>query len=424
MAWHKASTDMQTAPARTNPNGFAFGKPLRICHLGKFYPPAAGGIETHVQTLARLQAELGARVRVICVNHQRAGGQDVTWQTLGATPMRREWDAGVDLLRCGRWGNLARLDLCPSLVPILRGLNHTTTDLVHLHTPNPTMLLAWAALQPRVPLVITHHSDVIRQRFLGRLLRPFEHRVYSQARRILTTSPCYAEGSDLLTHYRERVEPLPLGIDLEPFLNPSPVARQMAARWRAEFGWPVWLSVGRLIYYKGLDTAITALRQVPGHYLVIGNGPMAGKLKAQARAVGVAHRVHWLGEVSRDELVGAYHAATALWFPSCARSEGFGLVQVEAMASGCPVINTAIPHSGVSWVSRHEETGLTVSVGDVEAFAEAARRLCQDRTLRDRLGEQGRSRAIAMFSARRMAEASLRIYTEVLAASTRGRQVG
>ena len=53
-----------------------------------------------------------------------------------------------------------------------------------------------------------------------------------------------------------------------------------------------------------------------------------------------------------DELVGAYHAARALWFPSIARSEGFGQVQVEAMASGCPVINTDILHSGVPWVSK------------------------------------------------------------------------
>src|SRR6202012_1379106 len=112
--------------------------------------------------------------------------------------------------------------------------------------------------------------------------------------------------------------------------------------------------------YKGLSTAIDALAHVPGHLLIIGTGPLERELRARALERGVADRITWAGHVERDELLGAYRAAAALWFPSNARSEGFGLVQVEAMASGCPVINTAIPHSGVSWVWRHEESGLTI----------------------------------------------------------------
>src|SRR5439155_27360750 len=114
-----------------------------------------------------------------------------------------------------------------------------------------------------------------------------------------------------------------------------------------------------------------ALARVPGRLLVIGEGPALAGLRRLAAARGVADRVVWRGHVGEDELVGAYHAATALWFPSNARSEGFGLVQVEAMASGCPVINTAVPASGVAWVCRHEETGLTVPVGDAAALAAA-----------------------------------------------------
>lgn len=414
MKYPHATTDSRTSPAKPSRNGFGLRRPLRICHLGKFYPPAPGGIETHVQTLARAQAESGAAVRVICVNHLDARNRDVTWQNFGRTPMRRERDAEVDLLRCGRWGNLARLDLCPALWPVLRQLSQENTDVLHLHTPNPTMLLALAVLPLRLPLVITHHSDIVRQRFLGRLIRPFEHRVYSQATRILTTSPCYGEGSELLRHYRDRIEPLPLGIDLEPFLHPTDAVRQVADRWRTHLGWPIWLSVGRLIYYKGLSIGLKALRHVPGTYIIVGTGPLKARLEAEAKSLGVADRIVWLGEVPRDELIGAYHAATALWFPSCARSEGFGLVQVEAMASGCPVINTAIPHSGVAWVSRHEETGLTVPVGDSNALAEAAMRLYRDEGFRRQLGRQARQRAVEHFSARRMAENSLRMYETLL----------
>ena len=79
-------------------------------------------------------------------------------------------------------------------------------------------------------------------------------------------------------------------------------------------------------------------------------------------------------------------------------------MQVEAMASGCPVINTAIPHSGVPWVSRHEETGLTVPVDDPVAFAAAARRLLEEPGLRDRLAAGARARAISEFQCDAMGE--------------------
>src|SRR5262249_37788257 len=109
-----------------------------------------------------------------------------------------------------------------------------------------------------------------------------------------------------------------------------------------------------------------------------------------------------------------YLAAEAFWFPSNARSEAFGLVQVEAMACGCPVINTALRGSGVPWVSRDEETGLTVPVNDPGAFAAAALRLLRGPGLRARLAAAGRARARREFDHRVMAERSLSLYRGVL----------
>src|SRR5258705_10920675 len=133
-----------------------------------------------------------------------------------------------------------------------------------------------------------------------------------------------------------------------------------------------------------------------------------------ARDLGVADRVHWWGYATRDELIGSYLAADAFWFPSNARSEAFGLVQVEAMASGCPVINTRIPHSGVAWVSLHEETGLTVPVDDPAALAAAANRLLGEPGLRDRLAAAAQRRAVQEFDHRVMAGRSLAIYRHIL----------
>ncbi len=123
-------------------------RPLRVCHLGKYYPPAPGGIETHVRTLARAQAALGADVRVMCVNHKNEQGNDVTWSRLGATRSVEESDGPVRVMRLGRAAHVAKVDLVPDLVRAFRRFKHDAVDLIHLHTPNPTMLLAVAAMSP------------------------------------------------------------------------------------------------------------------------------------------------------------------------------------------------------------------------------------------------------------------------------------
>jgi rhamnosyl/mannosyltransferase len=137
-------------------------RPIRICHLGKFYPPATGGIESHLQTLAHAQSALGAQVQVICVNHQDAQGADVTFQRWATTKTVVDWDGPVQITRVGRQASLARFDMCGKLLPLLGKLLRQPLDILHLHAPNPTMLLALAATPTRCPIVITHHSDVVR----------------------------------------------------------------------------------------------------------------------------------------------------------------------------------------------------------------------------------------------------------------------
>ncbi len=393
---------------------------IRICHLGKFYPPANGGMETHVRTLARAQADLGAEVHVVCVNHLDAVGRDVTWSTFARTETTEEYDGPVRITRLGRRASVARLDVCPGLPGMLAACRRPAVDLLHLHVPNPTMLLALAVLSPRSPLVVTYHSDVVKQKLLRHAVWPFEYRILRRAAVILSTSAMYPPGSATLQRHIGKVRALPLGIDLGPYLTPSPAAREHARRMGEEYGKPLWLAVGRLVYYKGLHNAIRALREVPGKLLVIGQGPLGGELRRLAAEMGVAERVIWRERAGEDELIGAYHAATALWFPSTDRSEGFGLVQVEAMASGCPVINAAVPHSGVSWVSRDGATGLTVPVNDPEALARAAVRLVEEPGLRERLATGAVRRAVNEFDQALMGRRSLDVYHGVLAMAPSG----
>jgi rhamnosyl/mannosyltransferase len=383
---------------------------LKVVHLGKYYPPASGGIETHTRTLAVAQAALGADVRVVVVNHAAADGRDVTFDTFARTPDATDADGPVRVYRAGKLGSVARFDLTPTLPAILRRVLRDPPDVWHMQAPNVTMMLAVLADHRIRPLVVTHHSDIVRQRALRHLVRPVEAAVYRRAARLLSDSPPYIEGSDVLRRFRPKVETLPLGLDLVAYLDPSPAALAHAEQLRKRHPGPIWLSVGRLVYYKALEVALRALREVPGTMVVIGTGPMEEQWKRQATELGVADRVAWRGRAPDDELIGAYHAATALWFPSNARSEAYGQVQVEAMASGCPVVNAAVPHSGVAWVCRHEEAGLTVPIDDPAAFAAASRRLLEEPGLRDRLASEARKQAVERFGHLTMAEHSLAIY--------------
>lgn len=383
----------------------ADGASLRVTHLGKFFHPAHGGIERTVRTLAHAQAGLGCSVRVICMDHERGRATRV------------ERDGPVEVVRVPRAASFCKIDHCPDLPRVLRDAE---TDLVHLHTPNPTMIVGLLLSGDRRPLVVSHHSDVVKQRMRRVLFSPIERACYNRARLVLAMSPPYAGGSKVLKRYLDRVDVLPIGLELAPFLDPAPEVRKHGDRLRGMYPGPIWFACGRLVYYKGLKVALLAMGSVPGTLLIAGDGPERGRLERLAARLGLEGRVRFLGRVPRDEDLAAYYLASeAFWFPSNARSEAYGLVQVEAMASGCPVINAAIPHSGVPWVSRHHETGLTVPVNDPAAFAAAARRLLEEPGLRDRLAAGARARAVAEFGCDAMGSRSVDLYARTLAAAGR-----
>jgi rhamnosyl/mannosyltransferase len=329
-------------------------------------------------------------------------------------------DGPVEVTRFGRAASAAKIDVCPELIAALRKVE---ADILHMQVPNPTMILALLIARPRIPLVVSYQSDVIRQKVRGALFRPIERLVYRRVGAILASSPTYVAGSTFLRPYADRIGILPNGIDLAPYLEPSPDHRAEADRIAATYGGPIWLGCGRQVYYKGFLNAVRAMTRVGGTLLLVGDGPDRPALEAEARKLGLSDRVVFLGNLPHYlDLTPYYLAADAFWFPSNARSEAFGIVQVEAMAAGCPVINTTIPHSGVAWVSRHEREGLTVAVDDPAALAEAANRIATEPGLRERLSEASRARARAEFDHRVMAGRSLEVYRRLLAVAGAGRE--
>jgi rhamnosyl/mannosyltransferase len=161
------------------------------------------------------------------------------------------------------------------------------------------------------------------------------------------------------------------------------------------------LFVGRLVYYKGLDVLCEAMTRCPGTLLIIGTGPLEGAVRQWVDRRGLEARVTFVGDVPDDDLPAYYQACDMLVLPSTEKTETFGIVQLEAMAAGTPVVSTNLS-TGVPWVNQDGASGLVVPPADAGALAEAVCRLGADAALRRRLGEGARARAVSMFSLERM----------------------
>lgn len=368
---------------------------LRVLQVGKYYPPHRGGMESHLATLSRRLAD-AVEVRVVVAN---AGPRTV-----------HETIDGVPVTRVGTPLTLAGAALSPGMA---RAIGAASADVVHFHHPNPTAVLSYLASGSRAPLVVTYHSDIVRQRVLGALLGPLLDGFLRRAHAIVASSPDYAASSPVLRRHAERVRVIPFGIETAAFAA-APAAEVAALR--AELGGRVVLGVGRLVYYKGFEYLVRAMGGVEGTLVLVGEGPLEAPLRALAARAGIAGRVRFAGAVPR--LAAYYAAADVFALPAVARSEAFGLVQLEAMAAGLPVVNTRID-SGVPFVSPGGETGLTVPPADAAALASALRTLLDDAPLRLRLGAAARERVRTRFGLARMVSDTLALYHEAAAAGPR-----
>ncbi|HEX6912686.1 MAG TPA: glycosyltransferase [Longimicrobium sp.] len=361
---------------------------LRVLHVGKFYPPHRGGMESHLETLCReLRSDVDVEVLV------SADDPRTTHEVID----------GVSVTRIGTLATLASASVNPGMA---RAIRRSRADVVHFHHPNPTGVLSYLASGRRGPLVVTYHSDIIRQRVLGAVFSPLLHRFLRGASAIIASSPDYARSSPVLRAHAGRVRIVPFGIRAQAFESAD---ADETARLRAEHGPRVVLAVGRLVYYKGFDYLIRAMHAVDGRLVVLGDGPLRGALQALAAETGVADRVTIAGGV--PDVAPYYHAADVFALPAVARSEAFGLVQLEAMAAGLPVVNTRID-SGVPFVSRDGESGITVPPGDVGALAGALGHLLDAPEVRRRLGEGARARVRRAFSLEGMVAGTLALYHE------------
>jgi glycosyltransferase involved in cell wall biosynthesis len=327
-----------------------------------------------------------------------------------APQTRRETRHGARIHRLASFGSAFSVSLCPAY-PFSPRRFHA--DLWHAHFPNPLADLA-AVLGPRhVPLVLHWHSDIIRQRAVMAAYRPLQTALLRRADRIVVATPLHLEHSAHLGPWREKVEVIPFGLDLKRFEPTPALAGRVEAFRREAHGKPIFLNLGRLVGYKGQRHAIEALRTVDAVLWLVGTGPLEAELRRVAAEAGVTDRVRFWGDVPDMDLPVLLHACEAFVFPSVTPNEAFGLVLVEAMACGKPVIACDLK-SGVPYVCRHGENGLIVPPADAKALAAAMNLLLQSVELRTKLGAAGRRRAQTEFAVGTMIRRHLDLFAQLL----------
>jgi glycosyltransferase involved in cell wall biosynthesis len=368
------------------------GPSVKILHVYKDYYPVLGGMENHIRMLAESQVDRGYDVSVLVTN--------LTSRT------RVEYLNGVRVIKAGRIANIASTPLSLSMPFLLR---RERPDITHLHFPYPPGEVAHLLLGRAPRTVLTYHSDVVRQKTFLKLYHPILKAVLKKVDRIIATSTNYVESSPYLSLFRDKCTVIPLGIDLSPFID---VAHEKVREIREVYPGPLLIFVGRLRYYKGLQYLIEAMPDMPARLLVIGTGPMEAYWKRLSVMLNVADKVLFLGEVGDESLPSFYRAADIFVLPASERSEAFGLVQVEAMVAGTPVVSTELG-TGTSFVNLHNETGLVVPARDSQALRGAILELLANPALRKKLGERARERALKEFSRETMVERVTRLYEEL-----------
>lgn len=378
---------------------------MRILQLGRFWK-VDGGVQMHAQLLSRSLANQGIEiVNLVASRNLRPSDQIVD---------------GYRLIESPSMGIRFATALCPTM-PITARRMHAkkSFDIVHLHFPDPMSHLVSMSLPANLPRVITWHSDIVKQQKLLRAYRPWQYAETMRAKAIIAPTAAHFSSSRQIPHEypSSQRHVIPFGMDYEKLAStPAVQATTEQIRTRAAGRFLVF-ALGRHVAYKGFDILLAAIQRTSAFLILGGEGPLQGELKAQAEKLGIGDRVWFTGRLADEEMAACYHACDIFCLSSITPNEAFGLVQLEAMACGKPVICTNL-NNGVNTVNPHGVTGLTVPVNDPKALGEAIDKLAADSSLRCTLGKQAQHHARNTYSMATMGKRHILLYEQLLSTSS------
>lgn len=367
---------------------------LKVLHFFKTYwPDTFGGVERTIHAIARSTASHGIETEVLSLS--RAPNENTQYLD---GHMARKARLDFELASTGfsfevfrKFGALAG-----------------KADLIHYHFPWPFMDMVHFQSRHGKPTVVTYHSDIVKQRLLLPLYRPFMLRFLRDVDAIVATSPDYLKSSSVLRGLEGKSTIIPIGIDETDYPTPT----EADNRWcQAAVAEPFVLFVGVLRYYKGLDVLIQAADKVRCKIVIAGSGPIEERLKLQAKTLR-RNNVIFLGEVAERHKMALLHNCLGFVFPSNQRSEAYGLSLVEAAMCGKPMISCEIG-TGTSYVNKAGETGLVVPPSDPARLAQAINQVVDSPVEAANWGRAARDRYVRLFTADRMGKAYAKLYHQL-----------
>lgn len=354
-----------------------------IVHFGKYYFPDAGGIESVTISLARGAVASGHVVTVVCFEKTPAMSQEIIdGVRVIRTPIRK-------LVASQPLGFKYFLQCLAAA---------KSADVVHLHAPNMLGALCSLLIPKKTRLLVHWHSDVINKGGLGKVLRPLESALLHRADCLVATSQVYADASETLAPFRKKITVVPIGA---PDAKHSGADSQLPALVEERIKRKkIILAVGRLVPYKGFSVLIDAAKHLTADAVVVivGSGPLQQDLHHAVEVTGVRDRIVLAGRLSDAALHALFERATLYCLPSTYRAEAFGVVLLEAMSYGLPIVATDISGSGVPWVNQHGTSGLNVEVGNPIALADACNQILASSELRSKLSQGARQRFVSEFT--------------------------
>ena len=372
---------------------------MKILHIGKFYPPYFGGIEKVSFDLVEGINDSENTVDVLCSNHEKNGHHfsDETYQ----------------IYRVKTIGILAATPISIGFASLLKRIQNEY-DIIHVHLPNPLANLAVFLTRPKCKIILHWHSDIVKQKILLKLYSPLQNWLLKRADKIVATSPNYINGSKYLQKFIAKTNFIPLGIDVSELKVQSSVVARIHEEYE---GKKIVFSLGRLIYYKGFEYLIEAAKLLDSETVILIGG--VGKLQVQLQQLIIVNklqdRVKLLGKIPFKEL-GAYYKACDLYcMPSIEKSEAFGVVQIEAMAFGKPIVSTNILGSGVPWVNKDGYSGKVVEPKNSKELASAIKFVLSDKEQYAMYSRNSLKRYNEYFTKVKMVERFKEFYVETIA---------
>jgi rhamnosyl/mannosyltransferase len=280
-------------------------------------------------------------------------------------------------------------------------------DLIHVHHPDPMACLALRLSGYKGRVILHWHSDILKKKAVLAAYKPLQSWLIRRAERIVGTTPVYVALSKALADVQDKVTYVPIGID--PIVVDSAKAAEIQARYP---GKKIVYSLGRLVPYKGYTYLIQAAAYLPEDYIVLigGTGPLKESLQAEIDVQHLQEKVKLLGFIADEEHAALYGAAKVFVMSSVMKTEAFGIVQIEAMSTGTPVVATKIPESGVSWVNEDGVSGLNVEPEDPKALAEAIRAICENEERYATFSQGARERFKTLYQFDKMIKKIITVY--------------